>query len=83
MKVMRFKGSHNITGKRIQEIRTGKNLTQDQLAARLQVSGLQINQKAISRIESGDRIISDFELLYLARALGVGVNDLLKDHEEE
>ena len=76
MKVMRFDGRHNITGQQIREIRLAKKLTQDQIVARLQVEGIQINQKAISRIESGDRIVSDFELVYLAKALGVLVTDL-------
>lgn len=39
--------------------------------------GLDITQKAISRIETGDRIVADYELEYLADALGVTIYYLL------
>lgn len=55
--------------------RTG-GMSQEQLAARLQLEGLNLSQKAISRIETGDRIVADFELLFLAKSLGVTVYEL-------
>ena len=82
MKVMDFNGRHNITGRKIRELRISRKMTQDQLAARMQIAGIQVNQKAISRIESGDRIVSDFELLHLAHALNVPV-DALFDTEKQ
>ena len=42
-----------------------------------QITGLDITQKAISRIETGDRIVADYELEYLADALGVTIYYLL------
>ena len=50
----------------MRRIREGKKLSQEQLAAWLQLEGLSINQKAISRIETGERVVADYELLYLA-----------------
>ena len=41
------------------------------------MEGLSINQKAISRIETGERVVADYELVHLARALEVGVLELL------
>lgn len=38
---------------------------------------MNINQKAISRIETGERVVADYELLYLAKVLRVRVEDLL------
>ena len=61
----------------MRRIREGKKLSQEQLAAWLQLEGLSINQKAISRIETGDRVVADYELLYLAKVLRVRVEDLL------
>ena len=52
-------------------------LSQEQLAAKLQLAGLNLGQKAISRIETGERIVADFELEYLADALGVTIYHLL------
>ena len=61
----------------MRRIREGKTLSQEQLAAWLQLEGLSINQKAISRIETGERVVADYELLYLAKVLRVRVEDLL------
>lgn len=47
------------------------------LAYKIQIAGLDITQKAISRIETGDRIVADYELEYLADALGVTIYYLL------
>lgn len=52
-------------------------LSQERLAYKIQIAGLDITQKAISRIETGDRIVADYELEYLADALGVTIYYLL------
>ena len=68
----------NICGSRIREARIKKKLSQDQLAAKLQTEGLGVNQNSISRIETGKRIVADFELEPIADALGVDVKWLLQ-----
>lgn len=78
MKVLEYDGQHNIAGKRIKALRLSKRLTQEQVAARMQIAGIQINQKAISRLESGERVIPDYELLQLSKILGVSVDSLFE-----
>lgn len=65
----------NIVGSRISALRRRKNLrvTQEELVARLQMMGVDIDQSALSRIENGERQITDIELLAVAHALGVEV----------
>ena len=79
MKILRFKESHNITGPRIKALRKEKGLTQEQVVAKMQLSGIQIDQKAISRLESGDRVITDYELMRLAEILGTSVDQIIRD----
>ena len=43
------------------------------LAARLQVLGLDIDRTAISKIETGDRVLRDFEIILFAEALKVPI----------
>ena len=50
-------------------IRAG--LSQEQLAAKIQLSGHAITQKAISRLEVGSRVVPDYEIPLLADALSV------------
>lgn len=71
----------NICGQNVRKLRENKKMSQDQLAAKLQTEGLGVNQNSISRIETGKRIVADFELQALARVFGVDVNDLLADSQ--
>lgn len=61
----------NISGERIRQWRLNAGLTQEELAIKMQLSGLQMGQMAISRIETGKRLVADFELKIFAHALGV------------
>lgn len=48
-----------------------QRLSQEALAARIQLNGHSLTQKAISRIETGLRVVSDYEISLLADALKV------------
>lgn len=77
MKIYKPDGKCNIAGSRIKAARDIAGISQEQLAAKIQLSGLSITQKAISRIETGDRVVADYELQYFANALNVTVYHLL------
>lgn len=62
MKIYDFEGQKNISGDRI---------SQADLAARMQVKGVFIEREAISKIETGDRFVTDYELMIFAEVLGV------------
>lgn len=80
MKLYKYKnGKCNISGNKIRLLREKAKLSQEQLAAKLQLRGLNVSQKAISRIETGDRVVPDFELLYFSSVLDVPVTALLGD----
>ena len=81
MKVIRYNGRRNISGEQIREARLRLRLSQAQLAARMQTEGVLIEQDALSRIESGDRLVQDFELKALAKSLHVSVDWLLNRDE--
>ena len=77
MKIYDFDGKKNICGKRVKEARKKLGLSQDDLAAKLQVSGVIIERNSISRIESGARFVADYELLALSNILKVTPSYLL------
>lgn len=80
MKIIKcLNGRCNSSGLKIKNLRKEADLSQEQLAAKLQLLGLNINQKAISRIETGDRVVLDYELIYFAKALNVSITQLLID----
>ena len=77
MKIYDYNGRKNLCGDRIREARAKRKVTQDELAARLQVAGVTLERNSISRIESGDRFVADFELVIIAESLHVPVLWLL------
>ena len=73
MKIYDFDGKKNISGDRIHQARTAMRLSQSDLAARMQVNGVTIEREAISKIETGDRFVTDYELMVFAKVLGVSL----------
>lgn len=67
MKIYDYSGRANISGDRIHQARTAQRLSQDVLAAKMQVYGVGLGREAISRIETGDRFVTDYELAIFAR----------------
>ena len=70
-------GRNNICGENIAKHRKEMELSQREFAERLQVLGLDIEKNAIQRMESGQRFITDIELVYLAKALNKSLDELI------
>lgn len=66
----------NYIGPRIREIRIEKTLSQKDLTAKCNVLGWDISRGTLAKIESKSRRISDIEVLYLSKALGVDIDAL-------
>jgi len=77
MKIYDYDGKKNICGERLRQARVIKRWRQEDLAARMQLEGVNIERDSISRIEIGARFVADFELLVFAKVLGVSVEWLL------
>ncbi len=67
MRKFEFEGQKNVSGDRIRELRLRARLSQAALAAKMQTEGVIVEQDVISRIESGSRLVTDYELLVLTR----------------
>ena len=77
MKAYDFHGKRNICGDRIREARLRARLSQSDLCRRLQLAGVIVERDVISRMESGSRIVTDFEAVAIAEVLEVPVLWLL------
>ncbi len=64
-------------GRQVRRLREAGGLTQEQLAARLQVRGCDLTRSALAKIEAGQRHIYAFELRQLREALGTTYEELL------
>lgn len=66
----------NIIGRQVAKVRTAKGLSQDALAGKCQRAGWDISRGTLAKIEAGVRCVSDGEILLLAKALEVSVEEL-------
>lgn len=72
----------NSCGPRIRKFRIERGLTQEQLAARLQLAGLYaIDRVALAKIESQIRSLFDYELVLIASVLDQPVTALVPSKE--
>ena len=71
MRLLTLDGKCNLCGTRVRIARERAGLSQEQLAAKIQLNRHALTQKAVSRIESGQRVVPDFEIPLLAKGLNV------------
>jgi transcriptional regulator with XRE-family HTH domain len=74
-----MQGDHarNIVGPQVRRLRSAAGISQDDLAARCARQGFDIGRGSVSHIETGLRGVSDLELVLLANALRVKLEELV------
>ncbi len=78
MKIYDYNGKANIVGEKIYEFRKQQKLSQEELAAKMQLNNIEISQKGISRIGKRERFVTDYELLVFSKVLDVNIYELLE-----
>lgn len=63
-------------GKNICNLRKLKNMTQDELAAKLQINGCDITRSAIAKIEVGQRHLYPDEIILIKTILNVSYDEI-------
>ena len=79
MKKTEFCNNRNMISKQLKIARVKAGLTQSQLAAKMQVLNINIDQQMISKIENDRRVVTDYELACFCKILMVDEKVLLKD----
>jgi transcriptional regulator with XRE-family HTH domain len=75
-------GDKNIIGSRVIAIRRAKGMKQKEFLARLQTFGLDISPTSLSRLEGQYRLVQDYEIVIIAKALEISVGELLGEQSE-
>ena len=63
-----YNAESNLIAKRLRQLRKERGFSQEELAAQLQLLGVDINQPLISKIERNRRFVKDYELACLCPA---------------
>ncbi|MEO8613782.1 MAG: helix-turn-helix transcriptional regulator [Luteolibacter sp.] len=68
--------TQNLVGPQVRRLRIAASLSQEALAAKLQVAGWDISRGGLSKIEACLRRVNDAELWMLAKTLSCPLTDL-------
>ncbi len=74
-------GEKNLVSSRLIELRRQQNLSQRDLAHKLQLAGYDMDKNVITRIETNKRYVTDIELRALSEVLGVSYAHLIDGTE--
>lgn len=75
-------GEKNLVSSRLIELRKQQNLSQRDLAHKLQLAGYDMDKNVITRIETNKRYVTDIELRALSQVLGVSYAYLIDGEEQ-
>ncbi|MDY3000279.1 MAG: helix-turn-helix transcriptional regulator [Romboutsia timonensis] len=72
-----------LIGERIKQYREAKEITQQRMVDELKDKGFVISRETLSKIENGNRSVSAVELSKICDVLGVKIEDILDDKDDD
>ena len=75
MKITKYNNLKNISGRKLKELRKIAKMSQQDLAEKLQLEGIDLTSKEISKIETNNRLVQDFELFAFAKIFKVSADE--------
>ena len=72
----------NIIGSHVRKARKTAKITQRDLVAQLQLLGIKIDQAGLSKLENGNRPVTDIEIAAIAKILKVPVSRLFEESSD-
>ena len=72
----------NLIGSNLKKLRTERNMSQQDLSAKLELLGVYVCRGSVSRIEDHSRTVTDIELFAIADVLRVKIDELYQKQAE-
>ena len=82
MKIINYNGLNNVAGNKLKELRKAAKFSQQDVAEKLQLLGIDLTSKEISKIETNKRLVRDFELFAFANIFNVSADVFNRIDEE-
>ena len=74
----KYENKNNVLGDLVKHYRKRKNLSKSEVSRRLQLHAVYIDRIQLYRMETGQMIIKDFELIGLCKVLNIPFEELEK-----
>ena len=75
----KYNNQLNVTGKKIKELRIKNNLSLSGLSTKLALMGIDISKPSLHKLETGNRILKDYELFGLSMVSKVPIQEFISD----
>ena len=79
----KYNNQLNVTGKKIKELRIKNNLSLSGLSTKLALMGIDISKPSLHKLETGNRILKDYELFGLSMVFKVPIQEFISDLKNE
>ena len=79
----KYNNKLNVSSNKIKELREKNNLSLSKLSAKLALMGIDIPKPSLHKLETGKRVVKDFELYGLSSVFNVPMEYLLEDFIDE
>lgn len=81
MKITKYNELKNIAGNKLSELRKANKMSQQELDEKLQLRGIDLTSKEISKIENNKRLVQDFELFAFAKIFKVSADEFNTENQ--
>lgn len=75
----KYNDKSNVISNKLKKLRKEKSISQTQLCHKLELYGIIMTKEDLSKIEHANKIVKDFELWGIAKALSVSLDELLTE----
>ena len=77
--ISKFNGKMNVSGDLIRNKRQEKNLSYEELSAKLELMGISIHKQSLYDIENDKRTIKDYELIGIVMILDIDLKEMYEE----
>lgn len=79
----KYNEKSNVIGTILKKVRMDKKCSQNELCKKLELLGIVMTKEDLSKIERSKKIVKDFEVWGIARALQISLDKLFDEIEKE
>lgn len=79
----KYNNKSNVISKILKKSRLDQNLSQSALCRKLELLGIVMTKEDLSKIEKNNKIVKDFEVWGISRALSISLDELFDEINKE
>lgn len=82
-KILKYNNKLNVISQNVKKYRLSQNMSLSELSNKLQLIGIDIPKSSLQNIETGKRIVKEYEFYALCKIFNISMEEMLKDFIKE